>query len=231
MTGHRPSFLLLSALLFSGTVLGSIPAAAQVTGFSGRVVPQDEVPAFVTCDVLVSFTGQLTGVQLLVELTSGSIFQQPVLEGGGDRAPSPGFFGVFPAAEFDTFITLGGADRISSDTIPGFAGGAVNLGGQSTRTFDESLIDVAFFPPGGAQILDQTEYMVARLTLSDDAFGEISVLASANGVVSDPVVIGLEAGLGFCIPEPTTAALIGTVGLALLRRPLAAASGQRPGQV
>ncbi len=214
MPTFRPSSVSTLALFSLGIVFASpAPATAEVTGFGVSVVPQTTVTGFVAHDITIDFENQLTGVQLLVELTAGSIFQQPGLEGGGDTAPSPAFFGVFAALEFDTFVSLGGADRVASDATPGFAGGAVNLGGQSRRTFDDQRIDVAYFPPGGVQIIGQTEYFVARLTLSDDATGTVSLLAS-DGEVSEPFVCPVYDGM-ICIPEPTAAG-VGLLAVAAL---------------
>ncbi len=183
-------------------------ASAQISGYStvqaNNTAGGEALAGFVTNDILVDFTGQLSGIQLLTDLQAGTIYQTPVFEGGGDTAPNDLFFQVFPSLEFDTFYTLGGPTTATADVTPGLAGGAVSIGGASSSTFSDSLIDVAFFPPGGVQILDQTGYYIARITLSDDTNGELTVFGSTGSVgdlpaQSIPIVNGV---IGSLVPPP-----------------------------
>ena len=61
-----------------GTLVGVLcgaPAVAGVTNVSSQVVPQSTVPGFTTNDLLIDFTGNLRGQQMIVSLTRGSIYQ------------------------------------------------------------------------------------------------------------------------------------------------------------
>ncbi len=156
---------------------------------------------FVTNDLRLNFTGQLTGVQMVLDLTSGSVFQSIV---GTDTPPNPAFFSVLPELEFDTFVGLGAFESSSTDATPGFAGAAVDIGLFSRPLqFDTAGIDVAIFPPGGVVIDSGNLYPVARITLSDDANGTFRFLASAGGDISP--VIELPVFDGVIFPEPATA--------------------------
>ncbi len=191
-------FRFIAPMAAAATLTSASGTTAQITGVDVFSVPQDVVPGFVVNDILLSFDGQLTGVQLLVQLTSGTIYQDSF---GADTAPNPAFFGLVPSLQYDSFITLGAFNSADADAVPGIAGGAVGIGGANAYTFDDSLIDIAYFPPGGTVIADETLYPVATITLSDDANGTMTVYGSAGGqlgpVTTRPFVDG-----SFLAPPP-----------------------------
>ncbi len=108
-----------------------------------------------------------TGAALLLELTAGSIYQEP--EGWGQNgstlgAPDPAGFGVFPSSEFDTYFDGNG------HTIT-FAGGAGDVGGD-TLQYDTAQLDAAWY---GMATNDTGTFNIARITLSDNATGSWSL--------------------------------------------------------
>ncbi len=190
------------------------PLVAQVTNIEFRANdPGVLLPGFTTLDLYLDFTGQLSGVQVLTDFTSGTIYQDPF---GSDVAPSAGLLTIVPSIEFDTFATFGGFTRETSDTTPSFAGAAINVQDElglpidPAREFSEQRIDAAWFPEGGVAILDRNDYPVMRLTVSVDTLGLVHVLASANAELS-PVKT-------FVVPEPAAASLLGGALLLGLKR-------------
>ena len=87
----------------------SASANAQVTASKSIQVDNSAggtaLDGFVTNDIQVSFNGQWTGSQLIIELTEGSIYQ----DGFGGTVPpnNQAFFGLVPSAEFDTIVSSG----------------------------------------------------------------------------------------------------------------------------
>jgi hypothetical protein len=119
---------------------------------------------------------------------------------------------------------------------------AQNHKGQGTTrspVFADADIDQSWNPAGGNVIEDQDGFMIARLTLSNNANGMFRFVSSAGGVISVPEIVsasgavfaGGETGVtvpivngvigeGVIIPEPSTVILlgIGLVGLVALKR-------------
>ncbi|MEM7625969.1 MAG: hypothetical protein AAF333_10090 [Planctomycetota bacterium] len=201
-----PRFLLgsLLATLFTASTLG------QVTDL--RFVLNEEVGGG-ACDIVIDFEGQFTGVQLLVQLATGTINLGSEL------------FPVLPNEGDVTFITTGN-NPVSFATVPSIAGAAVDLGGGeplggtgTVAVASPTLFDVAAFVTAAQQNesnFDETDFIIGRLGVSDDANGTVSVLASAGGDIFTAHFI-LTDGVSFaCVPEPATAGLWGVVGCALI---------------
>lgn len=137
-------------------------------------------------DLVIDFTGQWTGAQLQIELTNGSIYQDPF---GDDDPPNPGFFTSQPALEFDTFIMggnltngvsiLGGAVDIWDYRNPG----ADQQDAPAQSIFNSSAIYTDWYAQAGvtAPYTDQTDFTTARITLSDDATGDWWYFDSVDG--------------------------------------------------
>ena len=153
-------------------------ASAQVTRLSGGGYNNGVVPNTITNDLSIDFRGKYTGSQLLIELTAGSIYQN---FNGGDTAPEALLFTIDPLVEFDSFVT--NDSEVAGGLWGGFAlgGGAANFSGSRHKQFDTSGVDVSWFPAAGSLIFDQSDFLTARITLSDDAEGTWSYMASANG--------------------------------------------------
>ena len=192
-----------TAFMVGVAVSAATSVSAQVTGFSLVPVDNGGIVPGVTLDFTIDFDGQWSGSQLLLNLESGGIYRDPFGDPNGGK-PMPAFFPTFPTLEFDTAIQAGGVGA-----------GAVDLGGAPARVFppagttDATAISIAWNPAGGDIFADQTDFRTFRLTVSPDAFGTFSYLASAGGEIT--VVQGF-------IPEPATAGVLGLGALALMGR-------------
>jgi hypothetical protein len=213
MTKKFITTLAVTALLFTAS---SAKAQVSSLGFVENAAGAGVVPGHKTNDLLASFAGQYTGSQLIVSLTSGSIYQDA---NGGTLPPNAGFFGFVPELEYDTFLAQGSATQGGPFGEPSAGGGAVDLGGAAGAVFNAATINQAWNPPGGTLIFDQSDFLLARVTLSDDANGVAHFLASAAGQILPIREIAIVNGL-IGVPEPTSLALasLSMVGLAGLRR-------------
>lgn len=178
---------------------------------------------FVTTQIRQNFTGQWTGAQLLLELTTGEIFRAEF----GDRngaAPSPLFFDAFPELEFDTYV----GNIAGTGGNPG--AGAVDLGSEPRARFPSSTVSApttlsqAWSPAGGVNIVDQTDHTLAQLTLSNDVNGSWSLLTSVDGQITSrngQLINGFFnlGGHTDCdIPEPSALALFGLMVMGVAKR-------------
>jgi hypothetical protein len=141
-----------------------------------------ELADFVTNDVTIDFHGQYTGAQAWIQLTAGSIYQYPSPL-GSVGPPNQISLEFAPALEFDTFVAQGSASLDGPFGNPTISLGAVDLGGSAVPVFDSTMINQSWFPPGGQVITDQTDFLIGRFTLSEDARGTARFLASAAGEI------------------------------------------------
>ena len=190
-------------------------AKAQVSNTGWTSDGGASLDGFVVYDLTASFTGQYTGAQLIVELTAGSIYQDTA---GGTTPPNQAVINAIPTLEWDTFVAQGSsvADGPSGNPSPG--GGAVDLGGAAAAVFSNAAINQAWNPSGGQTgTSDQTDFLLTRLTLSNDALGTAQWLVSAAGT---PLSLSLPIVDGKAIPEPTTMVLaaFGLIGVVASRR-------------
>lgn len=169
----------------------------------------------VTTDFTVSFDGRLGGQQMFLSLDSGSILQHPM---GGDNAPLGLGIETWPSLEYDSFLTMGGWTADASSPVLNIDG-AVNIpGAPSTggaQPFGSTAISRAFAPAPGTAVYDQTDYSLARLTLSGDAFGKLYHFGSwgdwhnalwefdvVAGAVSEPTLIDFNRPNPRPLPTP-----------------------------
>jgi hypothetical protein len=178
MMTTRNAFLVpaagFSILLVTSTVL------AQVVSLTPSVVDNSaggaELTNFVTTDIKIDFTGQYTGAQAWIQLTAGSIYQDPA---GSVLPPSAADVGATPSLGFDTFVAQGSdrADGPWGNPLPG--GGAVDLGGPPVAVFNTETINQAW--NSIEHPYDHSDFLFGRFTLSKDALGSAKFLASAGG--------------------------------------------------
>ena len=98
-------------------------------------------PGYTVYDIMATTSTDL-GVMELVLATDDpeDIYQDPM---GGDLAPNPGSFEMFPSLEFDTYITM----PVDHSII----GAAVDILPDSEMLFDDQDLNVAWSPAGGGQ--------------------------------------------------------------------------------
>lgn len=238
-------------------LVGSAHAGITAFNFVG-VDNSTGAPAldgFTTTDVRIDFDSRWTGSQMSIVLEQGSIYQNASVSGNGP--PSLSLQASDPAATYDSYVTLNAtsSDELAA-TLLAF-GGAVDLGAGAMIEFNEDGVNAAwaYLPPPPpvdnsfwANFQDQSDYLISRVSLSDDAKGTFTVLASAGGIISttggtldsltsidsmlsefqvirdsnDPdaplLVQGTIDGGAFVVPEPTTSAVVVLGVLGLVRR-------------
>lgn len=142
----------------------------------------------------------------MIELDSGSIYQDAA---GGNGPPNSAVVGLVPSLAYDTFVTLDSLTSGGPHGEPLLVGGAVNVGGDATAAFNTMTINQGFSPAAGVtSAADGANFLVSRLTLSDDANGTATWLGSAAGVISPTFSSPILNGV-LCIPEPSTLVLLG----------------------
>ncbi|MEQ9690715.1 MAG: hypothetical protein RLO48_13370, partial [Bauldia litoralis] len=172
-------------ILSLAVLLVAAPAFAGVTNVQAVLAEGAGIPAgFVSNDILIDFEGNLRGQQMIVALSQGTMYQDAF---GSNTAPTAALIPAFPAVAFDSFVTVGGATASSSQATL-VVGGAPNLPGDSTDLlFDTTGANIAWAPGTGVNVPNGTGYLTARLTLSDDAVGEVWYFGSTSGT-DDPLV-------------------------------------------
>ena len=143
------------------------------------------------------------GAALLVNLTSGSVYQDAA---GSEAPPNPTNFGTFPSLEYDSYMT-GGTDSEAPSTTgpaPDVLGGAVDLGGAIPVTFDTTGVDASWVSSEATN--PSGELMLGRITLSDGAQGtyQFRIDLKESGVtffVGGVIVDGAMMMAGFPAPS------------------------------
>lgn len=205
---------LISTFVLVGGV--AMSSQAQVTEFS-FTNDDTALAGFVVNQAFVSFDGQLTDAQVLTSgLEAGDIYQETTFS-GSDTAPSSALADAFATVASDTFVHFG-ADRSNGTgaITPSFAGGSVDIGGEAGLTFGTSLLDAAYFIPGGSSAVDESSYFIGQFTFASTANGSITLFANAAGEgssVTYDIVNGVVA-----VPEPATACLLALGGVAMISR-------------
>ncbi|MCO6043476.1 PEP-CTERM sorting domain-containing protein [Aeoliella sp. ICT_H6.2] len=153
---------------------------------------------YIANDVLVSFDSNLRGQQMVIELTSGDIYQNAAF--GANIAPNPALFGVDAGVEFDTFVTIGGLTSTSAMPVL-TVGAAANLApGSSAKISDTDGFNYAWAPGVGTDIPSGTDVPTARVTLSPDANGTLQYFSNADPgdapltMLSVPIMNGVIGG-------------------------------------
>ena len=130
-----------------------------------------------------------------------------------DTPPKAAFFPFLPELEFDSYFANG--SLVFDGSVygePQLGGGAVDLGGGVVEVSTTTQISQQWNdPPQAPDVTNISNFPTARVTLSVDAEGTWSYVASDGDLkfVSSIVVAGVMV-----VPEPTTVILLG-IGLAL----------------
>lgn len=200
--------------------LAAAPAAAQLLELLSDVPVVPGAPAGVVVnDLRIDFEGQLYGQQMVIELQSGSIYQDPL---GGETAPNDAIVDVFPSVAADTFVTIGGPTLAESSDVLVVGGSTEFEQSTGLKQFDATRLDIAWAPAAGLVILDQADFLVARVALSDDALGrllyygnglELSQRVIDNGVITRPLVPHEPIDPDANAPEPTALVLLSWLAL------------------
>ncbi len=185
---------LFMSVIVAGLACGSAFGGAIISQVNDPNVPE----GYCACEIVWEGGADWTSAALVIDLTSGSVYQDAF---GGDGPYTPALLVPFPSVEFDTYVGIVGGEG------NGIAGGAGDLGG-GALSLNAPHISVSWFNTGTN---DTAPVRIGMITLSDDANGTWKLLA--GGVVIEGTLEG-----GWCIPEPTSLGLLGLGGLALLRR-------------
>jgi hypothetical protein len=153
-------------LAFSASAVADV--AVDFVSVDNSAAPQ--LAGFVTQDIQVLTTNDWSSSGMVLNLTSGSVYQD-ASPTAGDTAPASSMFASFPSLAFDTYV--GEVDGQPPDFI---AGGAGDIGGTALR-FDTQALDVTWFntPLGFSSV--GTEFgisTIGRVSLSNDAQGTLA---------------------------------------------------------
>jgi len=194
----------------------AVAADAAVTDVTWDFAPADVTPGLISNDLFLSFTGNLTGVQILTEgFSSGDIYQDTTF--GSDTAPSAAFVGLVAALADDTFVQLGSdrSDDAGNVINTLVVGSAVNLGSSGSAVLNDSIVDVTYAPGVGITVANEIDLFAAQLTFADDANGSLSLLVASG---PDIETFTFDVVNGAVIPEPASLALLGLGGLTMIGR-------------
>ncbi len=200
----------------------AVPAGVNIVdGFTLPFGPPGAVignlDGFVANDLTVTTTTDWTAAAMVIDLSSGSIWNEPddagaIVYNGTTLGPNnAAFYPALPSSEFDTHTDSNG----DGDTTTAIAGAGGDAGGV-LQQFDTARIDFSWNSLGG-DTNDIGANALGRYTLSGDANGTLTLAVteagSANAFLFNfPIVAGVVA------PEPASLALMGLGGLAALRR-------------
>ncbi|MEM1097649.1 MAG: hypothetical protein AAGH92_02555 [Planctomycetota bacterium] len=214
------------------TAVSVCPAWSQIVDFQVETIQGDGRKANV---ISINFLERYFGSQIFVELTHGSIINEPFFCFPLLNAPSSLAIDAFPQLRFDTYLAQG---AVTTDA-PGYEGnisvlgGAVNIvvpgpTGSIAAIFDDpSTIYIAYAPSAANTIVDRQDFTVAQIGFTDDAQGTFTYfgLTASERFISDSsdfttgidtVEYEIRDGAIVPVPEPASAALL--IGLGLVFR-------------
>lgn len=168
----------LIAAAMVAMVMGASTANAAI---SFDLIPVDNSAAltgYVTYDMQATTDADWTAAAMLLDMSVGSIYQEP--EGWPHAGvtfgpPDPAWFPYFPTAEFDTYLV---GDVLTTS----IAGGAGDVGGDAYR-FDTQELDVSWYNITENDIGTIT---IGRVTLTDDAEASLGVFLTVDADFGQP---------------------------------------------
>lgn len=184
-----------------GLSAGSVSAATSYWQFDGA----NTIPGTVANALIADGQGEdWAGAVLKIDLTSGSIYNDPTLD---SLTPQAAFWPSFPDLQWDSAV------GIAFDGSTGIAGGASDLGG-GPHQLGGTGVDAASITWFNTSTGDTSAVQIANVTMTNDAFGTWQLITSfANGPIQSSGLI-INGG----IPEPATLSLMGLGGLTVMRR-------------
>lgn len=170
----------IAAALLGTAFLGASPAGAAISLDFAPVDNSAVLTGYTTYDMRVTTDTDWTAGAMLFELSAGSFYQHAQGTDGG--VPHPFLVSLYPELAFDTYL----------------AGSVVGGGGDIGRreaqlVFDAGVLDVSWYNLDRADIGTTT---IARLTLTDDAAGSMSIMLSAAGNEIATFDVGFVPGTG-----------------------------------
>ena len=200
--------VMLAMIVSLGIAAG--PASADVMlGFQpvGNSAGGAALSSFVTTDLMLTTQGDWLGSNLLIQLTSGSIYQDQY---GSNTPPNSGLVAAFPSLAFDTYVEGPGGAAASS---AGFA----DLGGYHVGTsaqFDTAGINYNWYDTANT---GAGTFATGRFSISDDAVGTWAFYTEdASSMGHGLQLSGTIQNGTFAVPEPGTLALLGLGLVSLL---------------
>ena len=202
----------MKKLLLTVIVVGAMSCTTAWSAIDlsfGLVDNSAVLTGYVTQDMNLSTDSDWLSAQLLIVLDSGSVYHDTLFGGHfTTNPPTPDQITFQPTLEFETYLTSG--ENVDT-SIASISGGAVDLGGQITETFDETGIVIGWSTNATDDIGD---LMLARITLSDDANGTWKVRVSN---LNDGPILPLGPVVnGRLVPEPATIMVLAFGALAVL---------------
>lgn len=204
---------------FASTAMGAISlvnleGAQEVDNTAGGAA----LVGYVTSNIVVNTTADWTAAAMLVQLTSGSIYQDAFGDMTG-LAPNAVFLPMFPSLRYDSFVT--NPDGTETGGGAAIVGMAADLWypppAELPQEFSTARISIAWNSPG-ADTNDIGDNMIARLSLSNTANGYLSLGVTEAGNPTKAMFLEVPIVNGHIVPEPASLGLLGLGGLALLRR-------------
>ena len=184
-------------------------AQALVTVEAVELVPIDPAavtqdPALATCrsyDLLATSDGDLISINLTVTADGGGGIYNHAMEGSpGDAGPpDPAWVTMFAGLAYDTYVNMPGTTLLLLGTLHDPVPASIQYG---------DLTSV-----GDPEHGPQTDFQIARITLTDPGTGLANVLITENLEGVD-----VPYDLDVVLPEPATLSLLALGGLAVLRR-------------
>ncbi len=201
MRCYLSTAILSLALTAQASATISLPTIAQVPIPAGTLITDGggaTLDNFVSQDLFVNTTNDWTTAVLLIQLDSGSIFQEPegALGNGLTIGPTdPAGFGSLPSSQFDTYLHSETIDTpFGPRIVINLTGSAGDLVAGSLQSFDTQSINMTW-DSSGTEKSDIGEMNLGRFTLSDDATGtwSLAVTEAFNPhvrFVNNPIVNG-----------------------------------------